>query len=349
MVFNTSAADILDRNLSLNAYSALYKQLLYLGVGLIFAYLIRRMGYPWLMQLARPMYSLLVVVLLLVFFPGIGVQVNGAHRWIRLAGLTVQPSEFAKIVLPIFGMRYYKSFWKCAAFLGVAILLVLLEPDNGTVVVLGMTLLVVCFVTGVKMRYWLMPCLALALIAGAAATQLPYVKNRLDVYLHPELDLLGRGHQPYQAKIATGSGGLLGRGVGQSMQKFTYLPEAQNDYIAAIYAEEFGFLGMLGLLILYMVMALLGYSIARRARDENGFYLAVTFTFLLALQAFLNLGVVSGLVPSTGLNLPFFSQGGSSLIANIMAIAIILDVDAKARVDCYRRDRRSPLPRTEPS
>ena len=114
-----------------------------------------------------------------------------------------------------------------------------------------------------------------------------------------------------------------------------------------MYAEEFGFVGMLGLIMLYMVMALLGYSIARRAKDKEGFYLAVTLTFLLALQAFLNLGVVSGLVPSTGLNLPFFSQGGSSLIANIMAIAIILDVDAKARVDCYRRDRRSPLPRTE--
>jgi cell division protein FtsW len=146
------------------------------------------------------------------------------------------------------------------------------------------------------------------------------------VYLNPELDIRGRGHQPHQAKIAAGSGKLFGKGPGNSWQKLSYLPEAQNDYIAAIFAEEFGFVGMMGLIFLYMLFALLGFTIAYRCEDLGGLYLGVVVTFLVAFQAFLNLGVVSGILPSTGLNLPFFSQGGSSLIANLMGIGLLQSI-----------------------
>ena len=144
--------------------------------------------------------------------------------------------------------------------------------------------------------------------------------------MHPELDLKGRGHQPYQAKIAAGSGRLLGKGPGNGLQKLSYLPEAQNDYIAAIYAEEFGFVGMMALITLYLILASIGFYIAFQCGDRGGYYLASCAAFLISLQAFLNLGVVSGLLPSTGLNLPLFSQGGSSLMANIAGLSLLFSV-----------------------
>jgi cell division protein FtsW len=160
---------------------------------------------------------------------------------------------------------------------------------------------------------------------------MPHVSSRIKVYLHPELDIRGRGHQPYQAKIAAGSGQLLGKGLGESMQKLNYLPEARSDYLAAIYAEEFGFVGVLGLISLYLVITFAGFFIAIKARDKIGFYLALIMTFLISFQAFLNLGVVSGLLPSKGITLPFFSQGGTSLIVNLMALFLVLSVAASSK------------------
>ena len=146
-------------------------------------------------------------------------------------------------------------------------------------------------------------------MGGTFAIIFPYVAARLKVYRHPELDLKGKGHQPYQAKIAAGSGQLFGKGPGNSLQKLSYLPEAQNDYIAAIYAEEFGFAGIAVLICLYTLLGCLGFQIAAQASTDEGFYYASAVTFLLCFQAFLNLGVVSGLLPSTGLNRLCSSRG----------------------------------------
>jgi len=162
-----------------------------------------------------------------------------------------------------------------------------------------------------------------------------HVPDRIRVYLNPELDLQGKGHQPHQARIAAGSGGLLGKGIGESLQKMDYLPEARSDYIAAIYAEEFGFIGMLGLIMLYMTIGGIGFAIAAKAPRIEGFYLVSILTFLICFQAFLNLGVVSGLLPSKGTNLPFFSHGGSSLMVNFIAIGLILSVAKKIKIKRY--------------
>jgi len=185
--------------------------------------------------------------------------------------------------------------------------------------------------------YWALPLLVIVIAGGFAASKMPHVKNRIRIYLHPELDLLGKGHQPYQAKIAVGSGKLFGRGLGESLQKLDYLPEARSDYIAAIYAEEFGFIGIIFLIVLYMVISYCGFSIATNAYDYKGFYMASIITFLIAFQAFLNLGVVSGLLPSKGVTLPFFSQGGSSLFVNVLAVFLLLSVDSFARKKNVRK------------
>jgi cell division protein FtsW len=153
---------------------------------------------------------------------------------------------------------------------------------------------------------------------------MPHVSDRIRIYFHPELDLKGKGHQPHQARIASGSGGLLGRGFGESLQKLDYLPEARSDYIAAIFAEEFGFIGIISLIVLYMTIGGLGFNIAIQSKTLEGFYLVAILTFLICFQAFLNLSVVSGLLPSKGTNLPFFSRGGSSLLANFIALGLIV-------------------------
>ena len=336
MVYNTSSAEILDRALDRNLHQAFLRQIAYAVAGIFFALLISRIGYTHLIRFAPLLLAGACLLLLLVFVPGIGKVRNGAHRWLGVGTMTFQPSEFVKYLLPMtyidwyLGRKQYDvsflTFCKVVTCLAVPMFLVMIEPDNGTTAVMGASLIPLFFLTGIRFKYWALP-MAIMIAAGMiAAYQLPYVRGRIEVYLHPELDLKGKGHQPHQAKIAAGSGGLLGRGPGASLQKLTYLPEAQNDYIAAIYAEEFGFAGVLVLIILYMLLAFGGFSIAMRCPTLAGSYLASTITFLITLQAFLNLGVVSGLLPSKGVNLPFFSQGGTSLIANIIGLAVLLNI-----------------------
>jgi cell division protein FtsW len=247
-------------------------------------------------------------------------------------------------------MINFSSFCKAMVILSIPMVLILIEPDNGTTAVIGATLVPLFFLSKISYKYWALPMLLLSVVGGFAAYQLPYVRGRIQVYLHPESDLKGKGHQPYQAKIAAGSGGLTGKGPGASLQKLTYLPEAQNDYIAAIYGEEFGFIGILALILLYMLFMFGGFTLAMRCQNPGGSYLAATITILIALQAFLNLGVVSGLLPSKGVNLPFFSQGGTSLIANIIGLAVLLNIgknEKESHRKC-RRDRGASFSRSKP-
>jgi cell division protein FtsW len=336
MVFNTSSAEILDRALDRNIHQAFLRQIVYGAIGALCAVLVWKVGYIHLLRLAPLLLVLASFLLILAFVPGIGKVRNGAHRWVGVGGFTFQPSEFVKYLLP---MAYidliltqrekevpFATFCKIVSLLSLPMLLVMVEPDNGTTAVMGASLIPLFYLSGIRFKFWALPMILLIGIGIVTAYQLPYVRARIAVYLHPELDLRGKGHQPHQAKIAAGSGGLLGRGPGASLQKLTYLPEAQNDYIAAIYAEEFGFAGILLLIILYMLLTYGGFSIAIRTQNLAGVYLAASITFLIALQAFLNLGVVSGLLPSKGVNLPFFSQGGTSLIANIIALAVLLNI-----------------------
>lgn len=343
MIFNTSSAEAIDLALYGSTHNAMLKQLFYSAIGIMTAIFFYRLGYKRLLELSPIALIGLTIMLVLVFVPGIGMKVNGARRWISFAKISLQPSEFMKFVGPMYlihrllkieGEVTLREFLHLLGILAVPMLLILLEPNNGTAGVFGCVLAVSCFLANVPWRFWLAPLLGVAILGAAFAMQLPYVTKRLQVYMHPELDLKGKGHQPYQAKIAAGSGGIFGKGPGQSLQKLSYLPEAQNDYIAAIFAEEFGFMGMLLLLGTYCWLAVAAFGIAIRSPDPAGMYMASVVAFLFTFQAFLNLGVVSGLVPSTGLNLPFFSQGGSSLIANIASLGLLMNIE-KERTLCH--------------
>lgn len=336
LIFSTTSAEILDHALHKNTHIAFFKQILFALAGFTLGFGAWKIGYKRLIELSPIILSILTALLVLVLIPGIGKEVNGSKRWLNIFGLSFQPSEFVKYFAPAFFICRFlpkqstgitlKDFLKLLGIVLTPILLILIEPNNGTTLVILACLCVVFFLMRVPVRFWAVPLGIVLLIGGVFAAQLPYVTARLKVYMHPELDLKGKGHQPYQAKIAAGSGGLLGRGPGNSLQKMSYLPEAQNDYIAAIFAEEWGFLGIIGLISLYLLFAIGGFSIAFNAPDPAGLYFGGAIVFLITFQAFLNMGVVSGLLPSTGLNLPLFSQGGTSLMANITGIGILLSI-----------------------
>jgi cell division protein FtsW len=336
MIFNTTSAEVLDLALTRSTHQALFKQILYACVGFILATSVWKIGYRRLIDWSPYLFTFFCVLLVLTLVPGIGREVNGSRRWIFLGRFSFQPSEFVKYIVPAFMIHRlllidpsqmpFKHFLKLIGILAIPIFLILIEPNNGTAGVIGLMIVSVCVLARIRFKYWAVPLLTFIAVGIVSAYHLPYVSARLKVYLHPELDLRGKGHQPYQAKIAAGSGHLFGRGPGNSLQKLSYLPEAQNDYIAAIYAEEFGFIGVMCLIFLYMLIGFVGFFIAHTAEDLCGFYFASVITFLICFQAFMNLGVVSGLLPSTGLNLPFFSQGGTSLMANIMGLGLLLDI-----------------------
>jgi cell division protein FtsW len=336
LIFNTSSAEILDLASEKNTHQALKRQMIYALCGAFLGFSVWKLSYRKLFNWSPQLLCFFSFLLLLCLIPGIGRTVNGSRRWIQILGLTFQPSEFVKFIIPAYlihsilsfkgALFSFYDFLKLISRVSIPMGLILIEPNNGTVGVIGLTLLSVLVLTQVSFRYWALPLILLMVIGGVTASQLPYVQGRIKVYWNPEMDLKGKGHQPYQAKIAAGTGKLLGKGPGSSLQKLSYLPEAQNDYIAAIYAEEFGFLGISFLILLYMFIAYVGFSIAFQAPDKAGCYLAASITFLISFQAFMNLGVVSGLLPSTGLNLPFFSQGGTSIMANAMGLGFLLSV-----------------------
>lgn len=339
MIFNTTSAEILDRSLEVSTHQALFRQLFYAILALVSGLVCYFVGYKRILQISPLFLLFFTFLLILVLIPGVGQNINGARRWLGFGSISFQPSEFAKYALPIafiyrltFDSPYFhdfKSFFKLMFMLSCPLLLIMLEPDNGTVVIVGASFIALFILAKVPWKYWAWPLLLVMIGGGILAYNMPHVPDRIKVYFNPELDLLGKGHQPHQAKIAAGSGKLFGKGLGESLQKLEYLPEARSDYIAAIYAEEFGFLGMGLLISIYLAVAYIGFSIARNCKDFGGFYLAAILTFMLVFQAFLNLGVVSGLLPSKGTTLPFFSQGGSSLVCSTIAICILLNIERK--------------------
>ncbi len=344
MVYNTTSAEMIDRFVEVETHAPLVRQIIYGILGAVVGFLAYRVGYDALIRKSPFFYIVMSILLLLVFVPGVSHAMNGSHRWLNLFGFTFQPSECLKIVVPLTYIYWFVkqkkaidliSFLKMLGFLLVPIVLVLLEPDNGTTVILLMSLIVLFFLSRIRFMYWAVPLCIVCMMGIFAAYQLPYVKSRIQVYLHPELDLRGKGHQPHQAKIAAGSGQCWGRGLGESLQKLSYLPEARSDYIAAIYAEEMGFVGVVGLIVVYAVFTFAGIAVALKARDHEGFLLGATLTFLVSIQAFLNLGIVSGLLPSKGTTLPFFSQGGSSLLVNWVIFFLLLDISRKSTRESY--------------
>lgn len=337
MVFDASSAEILSRLIDKDTHFAAIKQLISGSLAVAVGFGVYFLGFERLWRYIPVLFWGVTILLALVLIPGIGQKINAARRWILIAGFSVQPSEILKYLIPpacIYFLQResvlnFSVFIKIMLKLCIPIVCVFLEPDNGAVFVALLGLVATLFLMRVDMKFWMLPMLVIVSVGALVASRMPHVPARIQIYLNPELDLLGKGHQPHQAKIAAGAGGLFGRGLGQSVQKLEYLPEAQNDYIAAIFAEEFGFVGMSLLLSLYLVMALAGFALTMRSPSLVTFQLSGALLFVFLIQVFLNLGVVCGLVPSTGMNLPLFSQGGTSLLVHGAFMGYLLSLNRR--------------------
>lgn len=273
----------------------------------------------------------------LVFVPGLGMTHAGATRWIDLGFVTFQPSEFLKIAYVIYLATWFSGVhgnihsWRHSLipFAGVSALagvVMLLQPDTDTFLIMGGAGMAMFIVAGAKWRDIGLIVLAAVLLLATIAFMRPYVMDRLTTFLDPNSDPLGSGYQIQQSLIAVGSGGLTGRGFGQSIQKFEYLPEPIGDSVFAVYAEEFGFLGAIMLLAALVSLTLRGYKIANQATDMFGTLLVTGFITLIILQAYLNIGAMIGMAPLSGLPLPFISHGGTALMATLAMLGIVLNV-----------------------
>ena len=310
------------------------RQLVFALVGIGAMLAISRARPQLLRKLAFPVLGLSVLFLVLVFVPGIGQSENGATRWIRL-GISFQPSEIAKLgvilsyaaMISSFGEKMETFRWGILPFgaiLLVIVVLLRLEPHNSAIVIIACTAGAMLFLGGVKYRWFVLGASVMllggVLLLGAGG----YEASRITAWRDPFSDPTDDGYQILQSLYAIGSGGLLGLGLGQGRQKYLYLPEEHNDYIFSIACEELGLVGAVAILLLYALLILRGYWIAMHLRDR---FLALTvagITTLTALQVFFNIGVVTNLLPSTGISLPFFSYGGTALLIQLGEMGIIL-------------------------
>jgi cell division protein FtsW len=287
-------------------------------------------------------YLLLLAVLLLVavLIPGLGRSVNGSTRWIPIGSLSLQPSEFAKIAVVAFMAGYlvrqqkevrnsFSGFSKSSVVLGVFMVLFLLEPDFGAVVVMMSAVLGMFFLGGMRKRHISIVLVAAAALGAITIFAAEYRVKRLMTYLDPWGDPFGSGYQLTQAQIAFGRGGWFGEGLGQSMQKLFYLPEAHTDFVYSVLAEEWGAFGALVVVALYGVLIVRGLNVGQKAERLGrhfSAYLAYGLVLLIAAQAMINIGVNLGLLPTKGLTLPFVSYGGSSMLACAGSLGILLRI-----------------------
>ena len=313
----------------------LQKQAVCAAIGLAALFFFSRIPAMLWYRLAWPLYGVSIALLLSVLV--IGEEVNGAKRWINLAGLQFQPSEIAKFTMILLFARLTRGFGTKAkqfrygvlgfglALMGILVPLAL-EKHLSAIMLMGMVAVVMMFVAGTSPKWLLAGAGAAAVFLVVYVSLMGYAGDRITAWLHPELDPGDTGYQILQSLYAIGSGGLFGLGYGKSRQKYLYLPFQYNDYIFAVICEELGFVGALGIIALFAMLILRGYWIALRARSRFSTVLAAGLTTLIAVQTVLNLCVVTNLLPSTGIALPFFSYGGTALAVNLGEMGIVLSI-----------------------
>jgi cell division protein FtsW len=287
--------------------------------------------YHKLYALALPILSAALVLLVLVFIPGIGVSLLGAHRWIDTKIFLLQPAEFVKLALAIYLAAWFsnKEKGRLPAFLllmGLVLGLIMLEPDMGTTFVILSEAFAIYFLSGANVLYFSVIIPLVGFLGFLFIKLSPYRAKRLESFLNVDSALQSSSYHVKQILIALGSGGLLGVGLGNSLQKYAYLPESTTDSIFAIIAEELGFVGAVCLIIFFIFIISRCFRIAANAKDNFGKLLAGGITTFLAVQAIINLAAQTVLVPLTGIPLPFISYGGSSLMIDLTSIGILLNI-----------------------
>jgi len=336
-----SASSIMADKRFHDSFFFLKRHTIYALIGIIAMIAVSKADYRQISKIANPFLFFTIGLLVLLLIPGVGSEAGGATRWLRAGPLSIQPSELTKLaVIFSFALSFTKKkdmgslkkgFLPYAGILGLCVSLMLLQPDFGTAMTLAGIVFIMLFVAGVRLSFLtasasFMIAMAAMLVAGAE-----YRRKRILSFLDPWADPQDTGFQIIQSFLAFGSGGMMGRGLGEGRQKLFYLPEPHTDFVLPVIGEEMGFLGLFIVILFFAAIVVLGIRAALRADDDFGCYLAMGITSMIALQAIINMGVVMGLLPTKGLPLPFISYGGTSLIVNMIGVGILLSITARGK------------------
>ena len=321
-----------------DAYYFFKQQLVGLSVGLVLLYIFSRIDYRVWKRFVTPIFFVALGLLVLVFVPGFGTTVYGAARWVQFGPFSFQPSEVMKLAIILYlaawlsnkGKRKTADFFEglvpFLAILSIVGFLIIKQPDTGTLGLIFLISLSIFFASGANIKHMMYLFLGGLASLFILIKMAPYRLQRFLVYMNPEHDPQGFGYQMTQVLLAIGSGGIFGAGLGQSRQKFNYLPEPVTDSIFAVLGEELGLVGTTVIVILFLFVAYRGLRIARFAPDEFGKFVAVGIVSWIVFQAFINMAAISGLIPLTGIPLPFISYGGTSLAVLLASIGILLNI-----------------------
>src|SRR3989344_1775601 len=343
LMFSSAAGGLLARGATHISSVVFNHFVLGIGVGSVALFIGYMIDYRRWRAIAPYLFGFSLLLTLLVFIPGLGMEHGGGRRWIDLQFFTLQPSELLKIAAVMMAAAYFASLreetatWKgLAAFGGLVIgpaIILALQPDFGTFGIIAISVFSVAIAAGVRIRdIGIIGVGALTILLLLSFTaRYDYVYDRIDTFLNPEAQSAqGEGYQIRQSLIAVGSGGFTGRGLGQGIQKFTYLPEPMGDSIFAVIAEELGFIGGSITIVLFLILGLKGYGIAARAPDLFGGLLAVGISTYLVGEAFINIAAMLGMAPLTGVPLTFISQGGSAMLASLASAGILLNISKRS-------------------
>ena len=336
-MFTSASLGLLAKNPKI-FYSVLFSQLvLGLGLGTVGMYLCLKINYKFWRKYAFLLFLGSIILTALVFIPNLGWSHGGALRWIKLGPISFQPVEILK-----FGFIIYFAAWLSWAknrvqdfkfgilpfgiMLAIIAVILFKQPDTKSFILIAVTGISMLFISGVPMKYILGVGVGTMLVLGSLVFFTPYLQQRVKTFIDPGSDPRGSSYQLQQSLIAFGSGGIFGRGFGQSIQKFSYLPEPQGDSIFAVIGEELGFIGAIAVIVLYLLFALRGFRIANNSPDLFSRLLVSGIVILITVQSFMHISSITGVFPLTGVPLPFMSHGGTSLMIYLAAIGIVLNI-----------------------
>ncbi|HHX73968.1 MAG TPA: putative lipid II flippase FtsW [Firmicutes bacterium] len=334
MVFSASYYVLRERN---DPYYHLRRQVMWAALGLAGMLFFSNYDYWKLKRWTNLAVLLSVVLLLAVFIPGVGVEIYGARRWVGFGSFTAQPSDLAKIALVLFAAAYLsrrdvevQKFTggplPVMAIMGIIFALIIKQPDLGTALAIAGTVMIILFTAGMRVQQMILVALAAVPLLVYMVRSEPYRLQRWLSFLDPWADPLDTGYQIIQSLYAIGPGGLFGVGLGHGRQKMFYLPEPHSDFIFSVICEELGFIGAGTVLLLYFLLFWRGFKVALSAPDAYGSLLAAGIVTMIGLQTLMNIGVVTGSIPVTGINLPLISAGGSSLLFTMCSIGVLLNI-----------------------
>jgi len=342
MIFASAAFGLLARGAT-NIPSVVFNHLvLGVGAGLVALVGCTIIDYRIWRRFAPYLYVLSILLTTLVFVPHIGATLLGGRRWIVVAHVSFQPSEAMKVGSIMFAAAYFTAMrarvstwtWGLGGFAGIILIpaaILILQPDIGTLGILCVAVFAVFWVAGARLSHLFIVGASAVLVLGILVATTPYIRARVETFINPSADQTSQGYQIKQSLIAIGSGELLGRGWGQGIQKFTYLPEPMGDSIFAVAGEELGFVGSIGLIVLFLLFGLRGFYVAARAPDMFGMLLGIGISTYLTFEAFFNIASMLGVAPLTGIPLTFVSQGGSAMLTSLASAGILLNISRHQR------------------